>query len=450
MEMNEIEYTSIFIESSENLGVVFDSYKKLASDTESFLNKIEDAVNDLNKKADEAKIDLKSDISQYKSQINCEKKPEAIDIRKVKPLKNQIKQFRGKLDAMLTRLAHIKDKVAYGGNYIRAIIKRPKVYGHNMDDDKYTKTNSNIREVNRAIDWVEKAMIDLFNLVDQDLNILTIVDRIYASNHIFESGEELPGGCYIGEDQADIAQMLPGSGDKVDESSYAYNTMDKKTGTAPGYIKGNHNMASWGEDDKDGADTDDGKSLDDYRRPIVGDDDYIPSPSIKRKPVTPVEDDDIDDEEHPPRSSSNNTSPATPVNYYYYTYQNSLNRNSDSFNKYKTDDHSVGKQINSNNGTSDNDDKEYHTISKEEAEDNIDESAKPWEMSIFPETITEAAGDADDDRPQGDHPVRDAMIDADRKLQTTYQNVKQTAQAGKQLYRAATRPIRRGKEWINK
>ena len=447
MEINELEYTSIFIESSENLGVVFDSYKKLGPDTEAFLDKIEDAVEELNKKADEAKINLKGDISSYKTALGCSKTPEPIDIRKVKPLKNQIKQFRTKLEGMLNRLARIKDKVAYGGNYIRAIIKRPKVYGHNMDDEKYDKTNGNIREVNRAIDWVEKAMIDLFNLVDQDINILTIVDKIYASNHIFEGAEELPAGCYIGEDQADIAEMLPGSSDRVSEANYyMFNTMDKKTGTAPGYIKGNHNMASYGEDDPADNNDDNDKSLDDYRHKSTEDEwDELPNRNAKKKAAV------IDDDDDEPASTSSSTSSNSgPVNYYYYTYQNSLNKNTDSFNKYRTDDHSTGKQINSNNtntSTEDEDDKEYKTIGKEEA---VEESTAPWELNIFPKPITEDVGDADDDKPQADHPVRDAMIDADRKMQNVYQNVKKSGQAAKQLYRSATRPVRRAKDWLNK
>lgn len=464
MEINEFEYESIFIESSENLGVVFDSYKKLGADTEAFLDKIEDAVNDLNKKADEAKINLKGDISSYKSALGCKKEAEPIDIRKVKSLKAQIKGFRFKLDTMLSRLARIKDKVAYGGNYLRAIIKRPKVYGHDMNDEKYTKTNNNIREVNRAIDWVEKAMIDLFNLVDQDLNILTIVDKIYASNKIFEGSEELPGGCYIGETDADIAQMLPGSADKVDEAgNYMYNSLDKKTGTAPNYLKGNHDMARYGEDDP--AEVVEPKDLEDYRHKDIDDSDDIPRSSrSKAKPV--IDDDDEDDT--PVTKSSNNA----PVNYYYYTYQNSLNKNTDSFNKYKTDDHSTGKQINSNNGKipeqgdfdkykkdDEDEEKEYKTIGTEEAvevtaESDHNESANPWELNIFPEAITEATvtedvGDADDDKPQADHPVRDAMIDVDRAMQSKFQDVRKTGQAVSHLYRTATRPVRRVKEFLN-
>ena len=447
MEMTELEYTSIFIESSENLGVVFDSYKKLGTDTEAMLDKIESAVNDLNKNGDEAKIDLKSDISTYKTQLNCEKKPDVIDIRKVKATKAKIRMFRLKLDTMLSRLARIKDKVAYGGNYLRGILIRPKVYGKNMDDEKYTKTNNNIREVNRAIDWVEKAMIDLFNLVDQDLNILTIVDKIYASNKIFESNE-LPGGCYIGETDADIAQILPDSGDKVDEAgNYMYNTLDKKSGTAPSYIKGNHDMAKWGEDDPSDGDND--KSLDDYRHKDADDPfmDDIPNKKSKSKISIPDDDDDEDTDSKPTKGSSSG-----PVNYYYYTYQNSLNKNTDSFNKYRTDDHSVGKQINSNNSTNtsstekddnDNKDDEYKTIGTESV-------SSPWGLNIFPEsTMTEDVGDADDDKPQADHPVRDAMMDVDRKLNNTYQKVKQGGQTVHQLYRSATKPVRRVKEFLN-
>ena len=121
--------------------------------------------------------------------------------------------------------------------------------------------------------------------------------------------------------------------------------MDKKTGTAPGYIKGNHNMASYGEDDPaDNNDDDNDKSLDDYRHKSTEDEwDELPNRNAKKKAAV------IDDDDEPASTSSSISSNSGPVNYYYYTYQNSLNKNTDSFNKYRTDDHSTGKQINSNN-----------------------------------------------------------------------------------------------------
>ena len=143
-------------------------------------------------------------------------------------------------------------------------------------------------------------------------------------------------------------------------------------------------------------------------------------------------------------------------NYYNYTYTNSLNKNRDSFNRSSTDnhsrydshnvskvndDHSTGKHINSHNNTGDHDEDEeevpkYHKL----------ESA-PWELNA---SFTEDVGDADDNRPTDDTPVRNVLLDVDRKAQKGVAKVKKTANDLTQTYKAATKGIKRGKDWINK
>ena len=102
-------------------------------------------------------------------------------------MKSEIKEYRNDVDDLLNRLAKLKNKTSFGGNWYRFGINRPKTYSKDINNDDHETINRNIRNVDRALDWVEKIIIDLYNMIDQDLNILTIVDKIYGKQHIYES-----------------------------------------------------------------------------------------------------------------------------------------------------------------------------------------------------------------------------------------------------------------------
>lgn len=179
----------IFTETSENLGLLYNSYKDLPEIINKFLKVSEDAVDKLLEDPKNNRIDLKNDISKFKNDINKKFEPSPIQMNKIKSLKQSISSIRSTLDKILNKYAKLRNRVSFGGNYLRAIVKRPKVYSKEVDYDSYSHINSNIRNVDRALDWVEKIIIDLYNMIDQDMNILTIVDRVYNKSHIYESGD---------------------------------------------------------------------------------------------------------------------------------------------------------------------------------------------------------------------------------------------------------------------
>lgn len=414
------ELTSIFVESNENLGILFNDYKDLLPKTEQFLSVVSDFIEKINKTPDKVDDSIKGDLSEYRKVAMSKISPKPIEIKKIKDIMKQIKSFQKDCESLLSKYIKIKDKIAYGGNYIRGIIKKPKVYMKNGTDEQYSAVNSNVRDANRAMDWIEKVIIDLFNMADQDLNILGIVDRVYNRSHIFEGAENLA----VIEDVADnVLGMLPES---------RSGTLDKKTSNVAPYISNNHDMAKFGEEDPEEKEP----SIDDYRRPSAN----IPDEN-KAEPETSIPSYNNDDktEEVPqrqitPKEAINDELGRNNTNYYYYTYNNSLNDNST-----HQDDHSTNKNINSNNNQKD-DEIQFRAV----------ESAEPWELDLgFANPIMEEVGDADDDRPKSDQPIRDIMLDIDRGLAKTQQNAKKTVQSVIQTGKAIKKPIQRTKDWIN-
>ena len=197
MHDEELEEFTIFKESNEELGLLYDSYKGLHKTIEEFMNKVEVGVDLLVKDPFKTKIELNDDIKRFKSDISVKLVYSPIEVNNLKSIIGQIKKFKQSIDKSLTRYSKLRNKISFGGNYIRAILNRPKVYSKEVDPEKYELENHNIRTVNRAMDWCEKALLDLFNLVDQDLNILTIINRVYVKQHIYESTEntESPEEC---------------------------------------------------------------------------------------------------------------------------------------------------------------------------------------------------------------------------------------------------------------
>lgn len=61
---------------------------------------------------------------------------------------------------------------------------------------------------------------------------------------------------------------------------------------------------------------------------------------------------------------------------------------------------------------------------------------------------TEEVGDADDNKPKSDHPVKDIFMDIDRATVKHQQNAKRTVQNIQNAGRAAMKPINRAKDWI--
>lgn len=183
----DLEYTGIFTESSEDIGLLYSEYKDMKDDVTKLLEKVEEKIKFFLKDPKNYVINLKDDIDQFKKSTGRKLSPKEIDIRGVKSQKKEIKDFKNDLDKILKRYSSIKDKIAFGGNYFRAILKRPKVYSKEIDYDAYEAINRNIRNIDRAMDWIEKVLMDLYNMADHDLNVLTLVGEVYARRRIYES-----------------------------------------------------------------------------------------------------------------------------------------------------------------------------------------------------------------------------------------------------------------------
>lgn len=399
------EYISIFQESNEDLGLMYKSYKPLANVVNSFLDELISNIATLNKEGTNANINLSNQIKAFKKDIGISMEPKAINIKEIDKYKSDIKSFQKEIKSILSKYIKARDSISYGGNLFRSVIMKPKVYNNNLNDEAFDNVNRSIRSIARAMDWVEKSILDLYNLADQDLNILTLVDSCYVKHHIYESAP----ACVMLETDADIVQLLP-------ESKADINTRDKKTSTAPDYIKNNHDMAKWGEDDDNNAPE---KKLDDYKRPE--------RPTAE--PSDDVLDAPIDTGDTPAESKERQQAIQ---NYYYYTYNNSLNKNS-------RDDHSVRDD----HSTKVDD----HSVNKNSKETKKKEAEYHQLESSF--KLMEAVGDADNNKPQSDHPIQDILTDIDRETVKHQQNAKKAVQNITNVGRAAVKPIKRTAQWID-
>lgn len=145
----------------------------------------------------------------------------------------------------------------------------------------------------------------------------------------------------------------------LDESKWFVNTRNKKTGELPSYLSDNHDL-KYGEEDepsKATADaTEDDPPLDYYKRPSTSDDSSNKSDdNVDNNMDNNV---DIDSDTKSDKEDPEETTSASPGgntnNYYYYTYTNSLNKNTNSYNKNHSDDHSTNKGNNRDNEIHDN------------------------------------------------------------------------------------------------
>jgi len=277
-------------------------------------------------------------------------------------------------------------------------------------------------------------------------------------DEVYSLYEEFDG--LLNEDGTLVKSADPINDDNINESYRLSNTTDKYTGKAPTYLGGNHDL-SYGEidsPDKKNDDTDnENKSLEDFSRPSANKDENDHY-------------DDVSDELGV--SSSDKEDHSSTNNYYYYTYNNSMNKNTNSFNRdndnSKHDNHSVH---NINNSRHDN--HSVHNIDNS-TDKNIkdDHSSKehnesiviPYKMNILPNQpftegffdrfrknyVTEKVGDADDNKPESDHPVKDALTDIDRATTKAQQSAKRTVQNVQNAGRAAIKPIRKTQGWVMK
>jgi len=65
-----------------------------------------------------------------------------------------------------------------------------------------------------------------------------------------------------------------------------------------------------------------------------------------------------------------------------------------------------------------------------------------------PKGIAEAVGDADKDKPESDHPIRDTMMDIDRALNKGQQAAKKKVQDTVNVGKAFVKPLKRTSQWV--
>ena len=274
-----------------------------------------------------------------------------------------------------------------GSNKLSTIVadcldRNQKVYREYVisgnDDAMLEYTDEDIDAIKKLISFKEFALtgMDASNvesIMEAQREIYDLYNEL--DGLVTESGDIVP----ITEDDADIVGFLPeGSG-----NSWVINTRNKKTGASPNYIKNNHDMANLWENDGKKKDDDEEKSLDDYKRPSA-DEGPVSKPTASEPEVEPYN----DEEEQTPEEKQ--AEKQAIQNYYYYTYNNSLNKNSHSFNKsddhstHNKDDHSVRDSYNKYNDDDDDDvDKVYRSV---ESADNDSESPENFEEFLNSET----------------------------------------------------------------
>lgn len=173
---------TIFIESSETLGILWDRYKKLPEVISKFLDVVGKAVNYANKKdiPDIKELDLSGKLADFKKDVEFNvKNPDPVPISGIDSMKSKIQKTKQEVLAQLNKLGKLRHTFKYGNNVVSGVIIKPKVYKNTDDPEELAKVNAYMRIASRCMDWAEKYILDLMNLADQDLNILTLTKTVY-------------------------------------------------------------------------------------------------------------------------------------------------------------------------------------------------------------------------------------------------------------------------------
>ena len=344
------------------------------------------------------------------------------------------------------------------------------------DNAEFEYTETEIKSIYDLISFQEHCLT-----WNSELSDMSFAQRIQYIGELYDEISD------IEEVSADsILQMAPPSRNTpiIGNESHMSNTV-------PDYIRRNHTMSKYGEEDIDPISKPDSNSdeSDKYKKNsdnIHNDkDDDNKSLEDFIRPSALKDNNDQNDLNHintlDNKSDNQSISPNSVNNYYYYTYNNSMNKNSNSFNRdnsnhddhsshnsnrtinddhsrhIKNDDHS---KYSSDNKSTDNHSLSYSADNNTKTNDNHStshfstlskESSNPWELNLnIPSLITEEVGDADDMKPKSDHPIKDTLTDIDRKLNKYQQSTKKTVQNIHNTGKAFVKPVRRTQEWINR
>ncbi len=183
----------IFIESNENLGILYNRYCKLPDILDAYLDDVAEIADRANKEGATPESDiadkLSKRIAKFKHDVEADVKvPEPVEVDSLKETINKVKGLRSQIEDSIGTLGKLRKQAKYGTNWFDGVLFRSALVNRCQDPEKERRNNDIIREISRAIDWGEKIALDLLNYTSQDINILTIVNKVYYRK-IFEHGE---------------------------------------------------------------------------------------------------------------------------------------------------------------------------------------------------------------------------------------------------------------------
>lgn len=176
----------IFVESTDKLGILYDRYKNIPETTKKFMDIVNNAI-DRSISKGVPDIDISGKLTEFKKDVKMQMiDPKAISSTTLKKTKNEIKSLKENVFEMLRQLGSMRKKFKYNDNAIKGILIKPKIYINTIDDNDHIKVNSFVRSVSNSLDWIEKVILDMMNLCDQDLNLLSLAGEVYFRK-IFEN-----------------------------------------------------------------------------------------------------------------------------------------------------------------------------------------------------------------------------------------------------------------------
>lgn len=182
---------SDLIPSGNKIGLLYHSYKRNFDLLAGFIRDISGQLNDFLKRKDSsAELDILDIVKGFKTSTKITLKPVSVKIAAIDKMFGILKRKRTELDKLLIKLSEFKKRMTFGFGIFGAWNVSQKFIPKTADPNQYRVLNTNIRNLNYAIDWAEKILMDLFNYVDQDFNLLTIIERMYVKTKIYESTEE--------------------------------------------------------------------------------------------------------------------------------------------------------------------------------------------------------------------------------------------------------------------
>lgn len=222
---------SIFVESNEGLGLLYNRYRNIPKKINEFLNNVEKAINSANRKEipGDDKFNLNQNLEQFKQSVHVDmQSPEHIDPSKIKNLRGMISSTKKETEGVLNRLGKLRSKTTFGKNWISGILIKPKVYlKDDVDPQFHANVNKLLREINRSLDWAEKTILDLLNLSDQDLNLLSVVQKVYFRKFL-EEVDIMDMDIEDAEPQFESYFAVGGEDDDTEEEDNTHSFIDDK------------------------------------------------------------------------------------------------------------------------------------------------------------------------------------------------------------------------------